>query len=152
MVKFREPLLKYLEEGRIEAGCDEAGRGCLAGPVVAAAVILTSDFEHPQLNDSKQLSEKVRNELRILIESQALAWAVAMASPEEIDEINILNASFLAMNRAVMQLKINPRHLLVDGNRFRNQTGIPFTCIVKGMPKYSLLQRLRYWPKPTATN
>ncbi len=135
MVKFREPLLKYLEEGRIEAGCDEAGRGCLAGPVVAAAVILTSDFEHPQLNDSKQLSEKVRNELRILIESQALAWAVAMASQEEIDEINILNASFLAMNRAVMQLKINPRHLLVDGNRFRNQTGIPFTCIVKGDAK-----------------
>jgi len=131
----RKPLLKYFEEGRIEAGCDEAGRGCLAGPVVAAAVILTPGFEHPLLNDSKQLSEKVRNELRIFIETQALAWAVAMASPEEIDEINILNASFLAMNRAIGLLKTTPQHLLVDGNRFRNQTGIPFTCVIKGDAK-----------------
>jgi len=118
--------------GRLEAGCDEAGRGCLAGPVVAASVILPPGFEHPLLNDSKQLSEKTRNLLRTIIESQAVAWAVAMASPAEIDELNILQASFLAMNRAVVQMSVAPQHLLIDGNRFSNQTGIPYTCIVKG--------------------
>jgi ribonuclease HII len=125
-------LLKCFKEGIIEAGCDEAGRGCLAGPVVAAAVILPNGFEHPFLNDSKQLSEKQRNELRPLIEKEALAWAVEMVSNEEIDKVNILNASFLAMNRAIQKLKIKPQHLLIDGNRFRPQTDIPFTCMIKG--------------------
>ncbi len=135
MIKIQIPLQKFLLPGRMEAGCDEAGRGCLAGPVVAAAVILPPGFGHPQLNDSKQLSEKTRNELRKFIEANALSWAVAMASPSEIDEINILNASFLAMNRAVSQLAVVPEHLLIDGNRFRNQTSIPYTCIVKGDTK-----------------
>jgi len=125
-------LLKCFKEGIIEAGCDEAGRGCLAGPVVAAAVILPENFEHPFLNDSKQLSEKQRNELRPLIEKEALAWAVEMVPNEEIDKVNILNASFLAMNRAIQKLKIKPQHLLIDGNRFRPQTDIPFTCMIKG--------------------
>jgi len=127
-----EPLAAYFNKGVIEAGCDEAGRGCLAGPVVAAAVILPESFEHPFLNDSKQLSEKQRNELRPLIEEKALAWAVEMVSNEEIDKVNILNASFLAMNRAIQKLKIKPQHLLIDGNRFRPQTDIPFTCMIKG--------------------
>ena len=135
MTKQHNPLQEYLKPGRMEAGCDEAGRGCLAGPVVAAAVILPSGFSHPLLNDSKQLSEKVRDELRIIIEAQAVAWAVAMASPGEIDDINILYASFLAMNRAISQLPVTPEHLLIDGNRFRNQTTIPYTCIVKGDAK-----------------
>ncbi len=127
-----EPLLGYLKKGIIEAGCDEAGRGCLAGPVAAAAVILPNGFEHPFLNDSKQLTEKQRNELRPIIEKEALAWAVEMVSNEEIDKINILNASFLAMNRAVQKLKMKPQHLLIDGNRFRPQSKIPFTCMIKG--------------------
>ena len=127
-----EPLAAYFKKGVIEAGCDEAGRGCLAGPVAAAAVILPEDFEHPFLNDSKQLSEKQRNELRLVIEKEALAWAVEMVSNEEIDKVNILNASFLAMNRAVQKLKMRPQHLLIDGNRFRPQTDIPFTCMIKG--------------------
>jgi ribonuclease HII len=129
-------LQRSLVPGRLEAGCDEAGRGCLAGPVVAAAVILPSGFEHPLLNDSKQLSQKVRNNLKVFIETNAMAWAVAHASPEEIDEINILNASFLAMNRAVHQLSVKPDHLLIDGNRFRNQTDIPHTCLVKGDARF----------------
>lgn len=127
-----EPLAAYFKKGVIEAGCDEAGRGCLAGPVVAAAVILPESFEHPFLNDSKQLSEKQRNELRPIIEKEALAWAVEMVANEEIDKVNILNASFLAMNRAIQKLKIKPQHLLIDGNRFRPQTNIPFTCMIKG--------------------
>jgi ribonuclease HII len=127
-----EPLLGFYKKGIIEAGCDEAGRGCLAGPVAAAAVILPDGFEHPFLNDSKKLSEKQRNELRLVIEKEALAWAVEMVSNEEIDKVNILNASFLAMNRAVQKLKIRPQHLLIDGNRFRPQTDIPFTCMIKG--------------------
>ncbi|MFW5774249.1 MAG: ribonuclease HII [Tangfeifania sp.] len=127
-----EPLLGYLKKGIIEAGCDEAGRGCLAGPVAAAAVILPNGFEHPFLNDSKQLTVKQRNELRPIIEKEALAWAVEMVSNEEIDKINILNASFLAMNRAVQKLKMKPGHLLIDGNRFRPQSKIPFTCMIKG--------------------
>jgi ribonuclease HII len=121
-----------LVEGRIEAGCDEAGRGCLAGPVVAAAVILPPGFEHPLLNDSKQISGKTRDLLRKVIEAEAVAWAVAMASPIEIDEINILNASFLAMNRAIKSLGQMPEHLLIDGNRFKSRNEIPFTCIVGG--------------------
>src|SRR5512141_3243999 len=110
MAKIHSPLQPYLLPGRTEAGCDEAGRGCLAGPVVAAAVILPEGFEHPLLNDSKQLSKRVRNELRLFIEANSSAWAVAEASPEEIDEINILNASILAMNRAVKKLTVSPEH------------------------------------------
>lgn len=125
-------LLSYFKENQIEAGCDEAGRGCLAGPVFAAAVILSPDFENDLLDDSKKLTEKQRYELRPIIEKEALAWAVEMVSNEEIDEINILNASFLAMNKAIQKLKITPGHLLIDGNRFRPQTNIPFTCMIKG--------------------
>ncbi|HSO86777.1 MAG TPA: ribonuclease HII [Draconibacterium sp.] len=125
-------LLSYFKEGILEAGCDEAGRGCLAGPVFAAAVILPSAFENEILNDSKILTEKERFELRPVIEKEALAWAVEAVSNEEIDEVNILNASFLAMNRAVQKLKIQPELLLIDGNRFRPQTKIPFTCMIKG--------------------
>lgn len=129
-------LLPYLQENRIEAGCDEAGRGCLAGAVYAAAVILPPDFKNEMLNDSKQLSEKQRYALRSVIEESALAWAVGIVSPEEIDQINILNASFLAMHRAIDQLKIRPEHLLIDGNRFNPYPNIPHTTIVKGDGKY----------------
>ena len=130
---MKMPQLKpYLQPDVIEAGCDEAGRGCLAGPVFAGAVILPNDFYHPLLDDSKKLSEKHRNILRPIIEEEALAWAVANVSPEEIDEINILNASFLAMHRAIAQLGIIPQHLLIDGNRFKPYTDIAHTCIVKG--------------------
>lgn len=125
-------LLPYLEAGRIEAGCDEAGRGCLAGPVVAAAVILPPGFCHPLLNDSKQLTERQRNALRPTIEKEATAWAVAMVDNEEIDQINILNASILAMHRALSELGASPEHILVDGNRFRPYGDIPHTCIVQG--------------------
>ena len=111
-------LLPYLNENLIEAGCDEAGRGCLAGSVYAAAVILPKDFKNELLNDSKQLTEKQRYALREVIEREAIAWAVGIVSPEEIDEINILRASFLAMHRAVDQLSTRPEHLLIDGNRF----------------------------------
>ena len=125
-------LLPFLESGRIEAGCDEAGRGCLAGPVFAAAVILPQDFSNDLLNDSKQLTEKQRYLLRPIIEKEALAWAVGVVSAEEIDKINILAASFLAMHRAVDDLKIRPEHLLIDGNRFKPYRNVPFTTIVKG--------------------
>ena len=128
----KQKLLPYFQKNTIEAGCDEAGRGCLAGPVFAAAVILPPDFENDLLNDSKKLSEKQRYQLRPMIEKEALAWAVEMVSNTEIDEINILNASFLAMNRAVQQLKMAPEHLLIDGNRFRPRSKIPFTCMIKG--------------------
>jgi ribonuclease HII len=127
-----QKLLPYFNANTLEAGCDEAGRGCLAGPVFAAAVILPPDFENEILNDSKMLSEKQRHELRPIIENEAVAWAVEAVSNEEIDEVNILNASFLAMNRAVERLKIQPEHLLIDGNRFRTQSEIPFTCMIKG--------------------
>ena len=129
-------LLPYLQENRIEAGCDEAGRGCLSGAVYAAAVILPPDFKNEMLNDSKQLTEKQRYALRSVIEESALAWAVGIVSPEEIDQINILNASFLAMHRAIDQLKIRPEHLLIDGNRFNPYPNIPHTTIVKGDGKY----------------
>ena len=125
-------LERFLIEGRIEAGCDEAGRGCLAGPVTAAAVILPENFSNDVLNDSKQLTERQRDALRPIIEREAVAWAVAFVSPQEIDEINILKASFLAMNRAVAALKVRPEALLIDGNRFTPYAGIPHTCIVKG--------------------
>ena len=129
-------LLPSLNKNCLEAGCDEAGRGCLAGAVFAAAVILPPDFHCEALNDSKQLSEKQRNVLRPLIEQEALTWAVGSVSPEEIDRINILNASFLAMHRALDQLKIHPQHLLIDGNRFKKYKEIPYTTIVKGDGKY----------------
>ena len=125
-------LKRYLQEGRVEAGCDEAGRGCLAGPVTAAAVILPPDFSNELLNDSKQLTEHQRDTLRPIIEREALAWAVAMVSPQEIDTINILRASFTAMHRALDQLTVRPEHILVDGNRFIPYSDIPFTTIIKG--------------------
>lgn len=129
-------LLPYLHEDLIEAGCDEAGRGCLAGAVYAAAVILPPDFRNELLNDSKQLTERQRYDLRPVIQREALAWAVGVVAPQEIDEINILNASFLAMHRAVDALKVRPQHLLIDGNRFRSYPGIPHTTVVKGDGKY----------------
>lgn len=129
-------LLSYLHKDLTEAGCDEAGRGCLAGPVYAAAVILPPDYQNDQLNDSKQLSERRRYALREVIEHDALAWAVGVVSAEEIDKINILNASFLAMHRAIDGLSLRPQHLLIDGNRFKPYAGIPHTTIVKGDGKY----------------
>lgn len=125
-------LQLFFEQGRLEAGCDEAGRGCLAGPVFAAAVILPEDFANEMLDDSKKLSERQRDMLRPVIEREALAWAVGVVEAEEIDRINILNASFLAMHRAVGALSVKPDFLLVDGNRFKPYPGIPHTCIVKG--------------------
>jgi ribonuclease HII len=137
-------LLNKYYEGKIEAGCDEAGRGCLAGSVYAAAVILPDGYENELLNDSKQLSEKKRYQLREIIERDAVAWAVGIVSPEEIDKINILNASILAMHRALDQLKVRPEAIIVDGNRFKPYispntnppTPIPHTTIVKGDGKY----------------
>lgn len=130
-------LLPYFKNVLTEAGCDEAGRGCLAGPVFAAAVILPKDFHHPGLNDSKQLSHDQRNELRPVIQKEAIAWAVAQVDHLEIDEINILNASFLAMHRALDKLKVNPQLLIIDGNRFKKYKDIPHQCIVEGDAKYA---------------
>ena len=127
--------LKYYPD-KIEAGCDEAGRGCLAGPVFAAAVILPDDFSNELLNDSKQLSEKKRDELRIIIEQKALAWAVASIDNEEIDKINILNASIAAMQKALGMLSVKPEHILIDGNRFKPYKDIEHHCIIKGDGKY----------------
>ena len=129
-------LKAYFKKGVIEAGCDEAGRGCLAGPVVAAAVVLPKNYKHKVLNDSKQLSEKQRLELREEIKQKAVAWAIGVASPQEIDKINILNASYLAMQRAVDQLGLIPELLLIDGNRYKPHNDIPFECIIKGDGKY----------------
>ena len=142
-------LLSHFYEGKIEAGCDEAGRGCLAGSVYAAAVILPPDYQNELLNDSKQLTEKRRYELREIIERDAVAWAVGIVTPEEIDKINILNASILAMHRALDQLKVRPEAIIVDGNRFKpyrdplpappkggEQLPLPHTTIVKGDGKY----------------
>jgi ribonuclease HII len=129
-------LLPYLNKGAVEAGCDEAGRGCIAGPVVASAVILPGNYNNNILNDSKKLTEKQRSKLRIEIERDAIAWAVEFISPSEIDKINILNASFLAMQRAVDKLKVMPEFLLIDGNRFNKHKEIPHECIVKGDGKY----------------
>ena len=140
-------LASYYTQGTVEAGCDEAGRGCLAGSVFAAAVILPQDYQNELLNDSKQLTEKRRYQLREIIERDALAWAVGIVSPAEIDEINILNASILAMHRALDQLKVRPEAIIVDGNRFKpyfergegeeaRGRSIPYTTIVKGDGKY----------------
>ena len=122
--------------GKIEAGCDEAGRGCLAGSVYAAAVILPDDYQNELLNDSKQLTEKKRYQLREIIERDAVAWAVGIVTPEEIDKINILNASILAMHRALDQLNVRPEAIIVDGNRFKKYQDVPHTTIVKGDGKY----------------
>ena len=129
-------LKKYYRKGVLEAGCDEAGRGCLAGPVFAAAVILPASFKHKQLNDSKQLNEKTRITLRSVIEAEAIAYAVASVDVEEIFTLNILNASILAMHRAVAQLKSRPELLLIDGNRFKPYAGIPHQTIIQGDALY----------------
>lgn len=129
-------LKSHYYEGLIEAGCDEAGRGCLAGSVYAAAVILPTNYKNDLLNDSKKLSAKKRYALRKIIEQDAIAWAVGIVTPEEIDRINILNASFLAMHRALDQLKMRPEAIIVDGNRFTPYQDLPFTTIVKGDGKY----------------
>lgn len=129
-------LKNCYNEGKIEAGCDEAGRGCLAGSVYAAAVIFPADYQNEELNDSKQLTDKKRHQLREIIERDALAWAVGVVTPEEIDKINILNASILAMHRALDQLTVRPEAIIVDGNRFKQYGKIPHTCIVKGDAKY----------------
>lgn len=129
-------LKPYRTEGVIEAGCDEAGRGCLAGDVYAAAVILPPDFENELLNDSKQLTEAQRYRLRKVIEKEAIAWAVGIVTAEEIDKINILRASILAMHRAVDGLKVRPQHLLIDGNKFSPYPGIPHNTVIKGDATY----------------
>lgn len=129
-------LKSHYYEGLIEAGCDEAGRGCLAGSVYAAAVILPSDYQNELLNDSKKLTAKKRYALREEIERDAIAWAVGFVTPEEIDKINILNASFLAMHRALDQLQVRPEAVIVDGNRFKPYQDLPSTTIVKGDGKY----------------
>lgn len=130
-------LRKYLNRKLLEAGCDEAGRGCLAGPVFAAAVILPRTFKLGHLNDSKKMSEKKRFQARPLIESGAVAWSVAMIDHNEIDEINILNASIAAMHLAIRQLKIKPQFLLIDGNRFKSYHEIPHKCVIGGDAKYA---------------
>ena len=129
-------LKSHYYEDLMEAGCDEAGRGCLAGSVYAAAVILPPDYQNELLNDSKKLTAKKRYALREEIERDAIAWAVGIVTPEEIDKINILNASFLAMHRALDQLKVRPQAVIVDGNRFTPYQNLPFTTIVKGDGKY----------------
>ena len=134
--KCSDMLASHYYEGKIEAGCDEAGRGCLAGSVYAAAVILPEGYQNELLNDSKQLSEKKRYQLREIIERDAVAWAVGIVTPEEIDKINILNASILAMHRALDQLKVRPEAIIVDGNRFKPYQDLPHTTIVKGDGKY----------------
>lgn len=129
-------LESHYYKGMIEAGCDEAGRGCLAGSVYAAAVILPPNYQNADLNDSKKLTDKKRKALREQIERDAVAWAVGVVTPEEIDQINILNASFLAMHRALDQLKVRPEAVIVDGNRFKPYQDLPYTTIVKGDGKY----------------
>ena len=129
-------MLKHYPLNKLIAGCDEAGRGCLAGPVVAAAVILPNNFKNKMLNDSKLLSEKKRDLLRKVIKKQATCWAIGIVSPAEIDKINILNASFLAMHRAIKKLYVEPEFLIIDGNRFNPYQGINHECIIKGDGKY----------------
>ena len=136
---MKMPLQSHFYTDCIEAGCDEAGRGCLAGSVYAAAVILPSDYDNPLLNDSKQLSVKLRYALRDQIVHDAVAWAVGIVTPEEIDRINILNASFLAMHRALDQLAVRPEAIIVDGNRFRPYHDLPYTTLVKGDGKYQAI-------------
>jgi len=132
-------LRKHLDKNKTEAGCDEAGRGCLAGPVFAAAVILPTDFTHPLLNDSKALTEKQRMLLRPIIEEVAVSWAVANMDNKEIDELNILRASIMSMHKAIGGLKKRPQSLLIDGNRFYKYKDIPHRCIVKGDGKYTAI-------------
>ncbi len=129
-------LSPYLNKNLIEAGCDEAGRGCLAGPVVAAAVIIPIDFFHPLINDSKQLSEKQRYLLREIILKECIGYAVAFVDNDQIDKVNILNASIQAMHDALSKLKQNPQHIIIDGNRFKPFKSIPYTCIIKGDSKF----------------
>lgn len=129
-------LKSHYHEGLVEAGCDEAGRGCLAGSVYAAAVIFPPDYENAALNDSKQLTERQRYALREVVLRDAVAWAVGVVTPEEIDKVNILNASILAMHRALDQLKVRPEAVIVDGNRFKPYNGLPYATIVKGDGKY----------------
>lgn len=129
-------LESNFEDNLMEAGCDEAGRGCLAGPVFAAAVILPAGFKSKLLNDSKKLNEATRYKLRRIIEKEALSWAVASYSPSEIDEVNILNASIFSMHRALDKLRIRPEFLIIDGNRFKSYHNIPYECIIKGDAKY----------------
>lgn len=129
-------LKNYYEQGRVEAGCDEAGRGCLAGSVYAAAVILPPDYQNERLNDSKKLTARQRYALRQDIERDEVAWAVGVVTPQEIDQINILNASILAMHRALDQLQVRPEAIIVDGNRFKPYRDLPHTTIVKGDGKY----------------
>ena len=129
-------LASHYYQDMVEAGCDEAGRGCLAGSVYAAAVILPPDYQNPDLNDSKKLTDKKRKALREQIERDAVAWAVGIVTPDEIDKINILNASILAMHRALDQLKVRPEAVIVDGNRFKPYQNLPYTTIVKGDGKY----------------
>ena len=137
MSKNRPAILSFMQDNRIEAGCDEAGRGCLAGPVYAAAVILPVDFYHPLLNDSKKLTAIQRETLRPIIEKESLSWSVSRVMPATIDQINILNASFRAMHLAVQKLTETPEHLLIDGNRFKSYKNIPHTCVIKGDGKYA---------------
>lgn len=129
-------LESHYYQGKVEAGCDEAGRGCLAGSVYAAAVIFPEDYQNAELNDSKQLTDKRRKQLREIIEHDAIAWAVGIVTPDEIDKMNILNASILAMHRALDQLKVRPEAIIVDGNRFKPYQNLPHTTIVKGDGKY----------------
>ena len=136
---MRRELQKFLNENLVEAGCDEAGRGPLAGPVYAAAVILPKDFHHPLLNDSKKMTSSAREKLRPIIEAEAIAWAVEEVSAQEIDQMNILNASLEGMRRAVARLSVRPEFLLIDGNRFKPFDGIPFECIVGGDGKFSAI-------------
>ena len=133
-----QKLKPFLNNRLLEAGCDEAGRGCLAGPVYASAVILPKDYKNGQLNDSKILTEKQRLFLRNEIQREAIAWAIGIVGPDEIDEINILNASFLAMHRAIDKLSTQPEFLLIDGNRFNPYKKIPYECIVKGDAKFKI--------------
>lgn len=136
LTKKHTPLQSCMHPGRIEAGCDEAGRGCLAGPVFAAAVVLKPGFRCEELNDSKQLSERERNRLRPIIEQSAMCYAVEMCTPDEIDELNILWASVKAMHKALSRLTVTPEHILIDGNRFHPFQQIPHTCVIKGDGKY----------------
>lgn len=136
MSKIKRELKSCYQSIKVEAGCDEAGRGCLAGPVYAAAVVLPVDYFNPMLNDSKQLSEKQRDKLRPEIEKEALAWGVGVVSNQEVDEINVLNAAYLGMHRAVDSLRLKPEFLIIDGNRFKPYPGVPHECIVKGDGKY----------------
>ncbi len=143
------PLPSCLEAGRFEAGCDEAGRGCLAGPVVAAAVILPDGYSHPWLIDSKKLTEHRRDEMRLIIMRDALAWAVGICSPQEIDEINILNASIEAMHRALRALTVRPGAIIVDGNRFKPFEDIPHTTVVKGDARFANIAAASIMAKTT---